>query len=75
MNSLPPQISQGLLLQYADDTALIAICGGSEASNVMNSQLTVIQQWIVASKMRLNYSMLTSCLRCPIVSSLLNFLI
>ena len=30
-----------------------------EASNVMNSQLTVIQQWIVASKMRLNYSMST----------------
>ena len=26
MNSLPPQITQGLLLQYADDTALI--CSG-----------------------------------------------
>ena len=25
MNSLPPQISQGLLLQYADDTALIHV--------------------------------------------------
>ena len=57
MNNLPPQISQGLLLQYADDTALI--CSGptpAKASTVMNSQLIVIQQWIVASKMRLNYS-------------------
>ena len=57
MNSLPPQISQGLLLQYADDTALI--CSGptpTEAGAVMNSQLMSIQQWIVASKMRLNYS-------------------
>ena len=57
MNSLPPQISQGLLLQYADDTALI--CSGPTpaiVNTVMNSQLIVIQQWIVASKMRLNYS-------------------
>ena len=57
MNSLPSQISQGLLLQYADDTALI--CSGhtpTEAGAVMNSQLMSIQQWIVASKMRLNYS-------------------
>ena len=38
MNSLPLQISQGLLLQYADDTALI--CSGPspiEAGTVMNS--------------------------------------
>ena len=38
MNSLPSKISQGLLLQYADDTALI--CSGPtpiEASTVMNS--------------------------------------
>ena len=57
MNSLPPQISQGLLLQYADDTALI--CGGptpTEAGAVINSQLMLIQKWIVASKMRLNFS-------------------
>ena len=57
MNSLPPQISQGLQLQYADDTALI--CTGptsTEAGTVMNSQLMAIQKWIVASKMRLNYS-------------------
>ena len=57
MNSLPPQITQGLLLQYADDTALI--CSGptpAKASTVMNSELLLIQQWIVASKMRLNYS-------------------
>ena len=47
MNSLPLQISQGILLQYADDTALI--CSGPtpvEASIVMNSQLALIQQWI-----------------------------
>ena len=57
MNSLPPQIFQGLLLQYADDTALI--CSGptpAAAGIVMNSQLMLIQQWIVASKMKLNYS-------------------
>ena len=73
MNSLPPQITQGLLLQYADDTALI--CSGptpAKASTVMNSELLLIQQWIVASKMRL--SPLLCGLRCPIVSSLLNIL-
>ena len=57
INSLPLQISQGLLLQYADDTALI--CGGPspiEAGTVMNSQLALIQQWIVTSRMKLNHS-------------------
>ena len=55
--SLPLQTSQGLLLQYADDTALI--CNGftpTETGTVMNSQLMLIQQWIVTSKMRLNHS-------------------
>ena len=57
MNSLPLQISQGLLLQYADDTALI--CSGPSpiaAGTVMNSQLVLIQPWIVTSKMKLNHS-------------------
>ena len=57
MSSLPPQISQGLLLQYADDTFLI--CTGptpTEADTVINFQLMLIQKWIVASNMRLNYS-------------------
>ena len=43
MNSLPSQISQGLLLQYADDTALI--CSGPtpvKAGAVMNSQLVLL---------------------------------
>ena len=55
--SLPLQISQGLLLQYADDTALIWNGPAPvKTGTVMNSQLVLIQQWIVTSKMRLNHS-------------------
>ena len=57
MNNLPLQISDGLLVQYADDTTLI--CSGSTpsaAAAVLNSQLKLVHSWIRNSKMNLNYA-------------------
>ena len=49
VNSLPSQITAGLLLQYADDTALM--CSGTspqDAADVMNQQLQLMYEWIVS---------------------------
>jgi len=57
MNSLPCQISEGLLLQYADDTTLI--CSGptpEAAANTINARLKLLNQWATDSRMKLNYS-------------------
>ena len=57
MNNLPLQITDGLLVQYADDTTLV--CSGSTpsaAAAVLNSQLKLVHNWIRNSKMSLNYS-------------------
>ena len=56
MNNLPLQITDGLLVQYADDTTLV--CSGStpSAAAVLNSQLKLIHNWIRNSKMSLNFS-------------------
>jgi len=56
MNSLPAQLTNGLLLQYADDTNII--CTGATPAAVQNtmcSQLSLIQQWILQSKMNINF--------------------
>ena len=58
VNSLPSQVTAGLLLQYADDTALM--CSGTspqDAADVMNQQLQLVYDWIVSSnyKMQLNF--------------------
>jgi len=58
MNSLPAQLTNGLLLQYiyADDPTII--CTGATAAAVQNtmcSQLSLIQQWILQSKMNINF--------------------
>ena len=55
MNYLPLQITDGVLVQYADDTTLI--CSGSDpsvAATSMNTQLHLIHNWITNSKMKLN---------------------
>ena len=47
MNSLPSQVTQGLLLQYTDDTTLI--CSGSTpeiVATTVSIQLSYIQSWI-----------------------------
>ena len=57
MNSLPSQLTDGLLLQYADDTTVI--CGGVDPAAVqtnMCSQLSLIQRWVLQSKMRINFT-------------------
>ena len=57
MNSLPSQVTQGLLLQYADDTTLI--CNGSSpdiVATMMSTQLSRIQSWIDRSRMKLNFT-------------------
>ena len=56
LNSLPLQITARLLLQYADDTALM--CSGTspqDAADVMNHQLQLLCEWIVSSRMQLNF--------------------
>ena len=55
VNDMPLQISNGRLLQFADDTALI--CSGSSFGEValcMNDQLVHLCGWITQSKMQLN---------------------
>ena len=58
MNNLPLQITDGLLVQYADDTTLV--CSRSTpsaaAAAVLNSQLKLAHDWIRNSKMSLNHS-------------------
>ena len=57
VNSLPCQITEGILLQYADDTTLI--CSGptpEAAASAMNSQLELVNRWATDSRMRLNFS-------------------
>ena len=56
MNSLPSQVTDGVLLQYADDTSLV--CSGSSplaAAEVMNQQLQLVYDWVVSNKMQLNF--------------------
>ena len=56
MNSLPAQLANGLLLQYVNDTTII--CTGATPAavqNTMGSQLSLIQQWILQSKMEINF--------------------
>ena len=56
VNSLPSQVTNGVLLQYADDTTLV--CSGTSplvASEVTNQQLQLVYDWIVSNKMQLNF--------------------
>ena len=56
VNSLPSQVTDGVLLQYADDTTLV--CSGVSplaAAEVMNQQLQLVHDWIVSNKMQLNF--------------------
>ena len=56
MNSLPAQLANGLLLQYADDTTIICTGATSAAvQNTMCSQLSLIQKWILQNKMEINF--------------------
>ena len=56
MNGLLHQITEGLLLQYADDTILICSGPTSEAvAGTMNSLSLIIGPWLV-ELMELNYS-------------------
>ena len=57
MNSLPSQLTDGLLLQYADDTTVI--CGGVDPAVVQTNmclQLSLIQHWVLQSRMRINFT-------------------
>ena len=56
MNSLPSQLTDGLLLQYADDRTVI--CSGVDPTavqTIMCSQLSLIQHWVLQSTMRINF--------------------
>ena len=56
VNSLPSQVTNGILLQYADNTTLV--CSGTSplvVAEVMNRQLQLVYDWIVSNKMQLNF--------------------
>ena len=55
MNTLPSSVNDALLLQYADDTTLV--CSGltpAAAACIMNQQLTLIHDWLIKHRMKLN---------------------
>ena len=55
VNQMPSQISNGCLLQFADDTCIICSAESPGAVTAMlQDDLNVLSQWIVMSKMRLN---------------------
>ena len=47
----------GHTVRHADDTSTL-ICSGSTPSALMNSQLCLINEWILGSKMKLKYSIM-----------------
>ena len=56
MNSIPSKLTDGLLLQYADD--MTVICSGVTTAAVqttMCSQPSIIQQWVLQSKVEINF--------------------
>ena len=56
VNSLPSQVTEDILLQYANDTTLV--CSGTSplaAAEVINQQLQFVYNWIESSKMQLNF--------------------
>ena len=56
MNSLPSQLTEGLLLKYADDTTII--CSGitpAAVQTTMCSQPSLLQHWVLQSKMKINF--------------------
>ena len=57
MNKLPLQVTDGLSVQYADDTTLIC-CGPTPvaAAALMNSQLQIVSNFISDSRMMLNFN-------------------
>ena len=57
MNKLPLQVTDGLLVQYADDTTLIC-CGPTPAAAaaLMNSQLQLVSHFISDSRMMLSFN-------------------
>ena len=57
MNSLPSQVTQGFLLQYADDNTLI--CSSSTpdiVATTVSMQLSHIQSWIDRGRMKLHFT-------------------
>ena len=54
MNSLPSQLTNGLLLQYADDTTISGV-NSVAVQTIMCSQLSLIQHWFLQSKMKINF--------------------
>ena len=53
---MPSQVSNGCLLQFADDTCIICSAESPAAVTAMlQDDLNVLSQWIVMSKMRLNF--------------------
>ena len=69
MNSLPSQLTEGLLLQYADDTTIIR-SGVIPAAvqTTMCSQLSLMQHWVPQSKMKILENLLSCGLELQVVS-------
>ena len=57
VNQMPSQVSNGCLLQFADDTCLI--CSSDSPAKVaamLQDDINALSQWISVSKMKLNLS-------------------
>jgi len=52
-NAIPLQVTDGLLVQYADDTTLVC-CGPTipATAALMTSQLQLVNDWVLDSKMK-----------------------
>ena len=55
VNDMPLQVSNGCLLQFADDTCLICSGDSTDAvAKMLKDDLCDLSQWITISKMKLN---------------------
>ena len=56
MNSLPSQLTDGLLLQYADDmTVICSVVTTAAVQTTMCFKFSIVQQWVLQSKIKIKF--------------------
>ena len=56
MNSLPSLLTDGLLLQYADDmTVICSVVTTAAVQTTMCSKFSIVQQWVLQSKIKIKF--------------------
>ena len=57
INQMPSQVSNGSLLQFADDTCLICSADSpNKVAAMLQDDINALSHWISVSKMKLNLS-------------------